>query len=193
MEDRFFLDIALFYNVYDHLRTGEPAFDQSFRVEGPGAGYMVLPVIPDNRMKGETYGIELAAEWQISKWWRVHPAYTFLRMDLELVSGSQDSYSLSAEGESPEHQFSLRSSMDLPMNLELDLWFRCVDKLPAQDLAGYVTMDARLAWQFKEFMEIAVVGRNLFDAHHPEFRPEFQDIAHAEVQRGIYGKVIWRF
>ena len=193
LEKRFFFDLALFYNFYSNLRTIEPALDRGFSEENPPPPHQVLPALPYNRMDGQTYGIELAAECRVLDWWRLYPAYTYLRMNLDLDPNSQDSISLSAEGESPEHQFSLRSSMDLPLNLELDVWFRYVDRLPAQDLDSYITMDARLAWKFNKSLEFAVVGQNLLEPHHPEFKPEFQDIAHTEVERGVYGKIIWRF
>jgi iron complex outermembrane receptor protein len=33
----------------------------------------------------------------------------------------------------------------------------------------YSTGDARFAWRFKRGLEFSVVGRNLFQPHHPEY------------------------
>jgi iron complex outermembrane receptor protein len=99
----------------------------------------------------------------------------------------------SAEGESPHNQFSLRSSTDLGRDVELDLWLRYVDDLPAHDVDNYITVDARLGWQPVENIELSVIGQNLLDSHHPEFTPEIIDTVPTEVQRSVYGKITWKF
>src|SRR6266571_896628 len=48
----------------------------------------------------------------------------------------------------------------------------------------YFAFDARLAWRFKQW-ELAVIGKNLWDNSHPEFR--------SEIPRSVYGKVSWSF
>ena len=53
------LDVAPFYNDYRHLRMG------TFGNPTPGPdGSLILPLIFENRMKGETYGVEVGADWR---------------------------------------------------------------------------------------------------------------------------------
>jgi iron complex outermembrane receptor protein len=51
---------------------------------------------------------------------------------------------------------------------------------------AYTTLDARLAWFPIRELEIAVVGQHLLEAEHAEYGPD-------QIERGIYGKVTWRF
>lgn len=69
-KDDLFIDIAVFYNDYDNLKTyevGTPFLDIS-----SASPFLVIPAIVDNKMNGETYGIELSAQWQALEWWRLH-------------------------------------------------------------------------------------------------------------------------
>ncbi len=182
--DRFSCDMALFYNVYDNLRVNQP---------GALIGD-ILPFDQVNGMQGETYGVELAGSWRLSDCWRFSAAYTFMQMQLHadpslslLGTPGEDS-----EGSSPHNQVRLQSSWDLPRNLELDTIFRYVDELPTTQVPSYITMDVRLGWRPSRCFELAVVGQNLLDGQHTEFRmPEYgeQDL---EIQRGIFAKAVWR-
>jgi hypothetical protein len=50
------------------------------------------------------------------------------------------------------------------------------------------------AWQWGRHTEIAIVGQNLLDDQHPEFRPgTLGGGTAAEIERGVYGKITWRF
>lgn len=135
-------DIAPFYNDYAELRSVEVG--SPFLQESMGIPYLVLPIYPGNKMAGQTYGVEAVADWHPYQWWRLQVVYSFLQMDLYLDENSTDTTS-EIDGESPSNQLSLRSLMNLPANLELDLWLRYVDDLPAQGVPAYVTMDAQLA------------------------------------------------
>jgi iron complex outermembrane receptor protein len=159
----------------------------------PSPAHLVFLSSADNEMEGETYGVEVAADWRPWDWWRIQASYTYLQIQLDLDRDSRDTISETAEGESPHHQVSLRSSMDMMRALALDLWFRYVDDLPSQDMDSYFTFDVRLGWKPHRNVELSVVGQNLFDGQHPEYEPEFIDTIATEVERGVYGKVTWLF
>jgi iron complex outermembrane receptor protein len=145
-------------------------------------------------MGGEVYGAELAADWTPLKWWRLRAAYTFLEMQLHTSSGSSESSQVTPEGQSPHHQVSLRSLIDLPWHFELDAWLRCVDELPALGVGSYVTLYVRLGWKPVKSLELSIVGQNLLDSRHPEFALEVIDpTVRTEVERAIYGKITWGF
>ncbi|MDA8137421.1 MAG: TonB-dependent receptor [Desulfobacteraceae bacterium] len=184
-----YMDLALFYNQYDHLRTVEMGAPYLWG----SPPYQVLPFVVANNMKGHTSGAELAVEYRPLNWWRLIGAYTYLEMSLETLDGSNDFTSVAAEDESPHHQFSLRSMMDIATGWELDLWGRYVDELPAQDIRSYITMDARLGWRPTPHWEFSLVGQNLLSPSHPEFSSEIIDFAPTEVQRSVYVKAVWRF
>jgi len=190
--DRLSLDTALFYNQYNNLRTFEPisALPSFFPAPVP---HLELDMTNKNKMDGLGYGVELSATVRCSKWWRVTPAYTYTRISLHPDADSLDTTAESPEGETPKHQFSLRSAMDLPWNLQVDWWLRYVDELPAQDVSSYVTMDLRVGWRCLKNLELSFVGRNLFESRHPEFSPEIYGMMPTEVERSFYGTVTWHF
>ena len=121
-------------------------------------------------MKGETYGVELAGNWQPIRDWRLYGAYTFLQIELHRdggVGASAEDF----EGQSPEHQVYLQSSWNLPFNLEFDLISRYVDTLPkfTPKVHRYMTLDLRLNWKASKNLELTLVGQNLLEPHHLEF------------------------
>lgn len=184
------IDIAAFFNVYDNLRTlesGTPAPEPT-----PAPAHLVVPTTIDNKMDGETYGVEVATEWRVRKWWHLRTAYSYLGIRLELDGDSADTTSEEAEGQSPEHQVSLRSSMDLPGNFEFDSWFRYVDWLPALEVDSYVTIDLRLGWLPTENVEFSIVAQNLLDGQRPESSPVILGGVPSEVERGVYAKITIR-
>ena len=148
-------------------------------------------------MHGHTYGCELAAEWSPVNWWRLHASYSYLRIKMYLDSPSTDLINKGdAEGDSPRHQYSLRSGFDLGREVELDLWMRGADRLPYVDgvsIPAYLTLDLRLAWKPLPKLELALVGQNLLHRRNQEFIPEFINTFPSEVQRSVYGKVTWKF
>ena len=184
-------DITMFYNIYDNLRTLEPL--SPFLEVSQGPMHLAVPFLTANNMEGETYGVEISTDWHPLNWWRLQTAYTYLQMQLHLDSDSGDIVSEKTEGDSPHNQISLRSSMDLPREIEFDVWLRYVDDLPAQDLKSYITMDVRLGWSPLENLELMVVGQNLLDNHHPEFKPEIVETSNSEIERSVYGKITWKF
>ena len=169
----------MFYNVYDHLRT----------VEASTA--VIFPLVVRNGMKGETFGIELWGSYALSGWWRIDAGLSTLHKDLRLVSGSRDLFGVRFAGNDPSYQAMLRSSMDLPGNLQFDLDLRGVDDLPSPRVPGYLEANARLAWRIMPSVEIAIVGANLLHARHTEFvNPS---IPAQEVPRSVSGTMRWLF
>jgi iron complex outermembrane receptor protein len=174
-------DLAVFYNVYSDLRTIE------LPVPPPG------PATGDNLMDGESYGFELVARWQPADWWRIEAQYSLLKLALHRDAASNDPDAEMPEGTSPQHQVALRSRMDLPGRIELDLGARYVDELPSLGIRSYVVMDARVAWRATANLEFAIVGQSLFERDHPEFSSSFIGTPLSEVEQSVYGKVTWKF
>jgi len=185
-----YLDIATFYNVYDDLLTHEPG--TPFFELTPAPPHLVIPVHFDNRMDGETYGAEVAANWNVTKFWRVAAGLTYLEMELDPDSSSGNARADATEGSSPQHQFHIRSYLDLPHNVQFDTALYYVDSLPAQDVSSYVRLDARLGWHPTENLELSVGLQNLLDTEHDEYGLA-EGVHPTEAERSVYGKVTWTF
>jgi len=83
--------------------------------------------------------------------------------------------------------------MDLPWHLELDVAGRYVDSIRGPNIPSYFSLDVRLGWRPNPHLELSVVGQNLLDDRHPEFNSTIVNIQNTQVQRGVYGKITWRF
>jgi hypothetical protein len=59
-----------------------------------------------------------------------------------------------------------------------------------QSVPAYRELDGRLAWQATRTVEISLAGQNLLHGHHAEF-----DVpgTRKEAERGVNGKLVWRF
>ena len=180
--DRFFVDLAAFYNRYDDLfsvETGTPFLEP---------GRLIFPFEFDNKLKAKIYGIELAADWRWLDWWRWRFSYSHLQINVERKPGGNDTLTVRpTEGGSPQNQVAVTSFVNLPGNLELDGIFRYVDSLPGQDVGRYFNLDLRLGWHASKNVEVALVGQNLLEGHHAEWSRG------TEIQRGVYTKVTWRW
>lgn len=171
-------DVALFYNDYTRLRSGE-------------AGGQL-----GNLMYGNSKGIEVAVRWEVSEHWRLDLAYAYLVMNLGLETHSTSNRNQLPyiEGLAAPHQASIRAAVDLTEALELDATVRFVDRLRSLGFPSYSELDIGVTWRASPEVEFALSGQNLLDSHHPE-----QDIAFSasgmstQVQRGVYGRVQWRF
>ena len=151
--EQFSWDIATFYNVYDHLIIG-PQSGDPFVEYGPLAPHVVVPLLYVNEAGGDTYGVELSATCEISKRWRITGQYTLFEMNL--YNDPSNDY----VDEDPKNQFYVRSSWDIRENLQFDLTLRYVDRLVADQVPSYLTMDMRLAYRPRKHLELAVVGQN---------------------------------
>ncbi len=157
------VDIAMYYNNYDKLLTLEPG--TPFLETLPTPAHIVSPFIARNEMDGEVFGMEMAVDW-----WHLKGSYSYQQILMHLNKSSLDTVSETVEGSTPHNMFFIRSSFDLPGNIELDLSPCYTDTLPSVDVDSYVELDARLAWKPFENLEISLIGQHLLDTHHPEFK-----------------------
>jgi iron complex outermembrane recepter protein len=187
-------DVALYYNVYKNLRVISPG---TFYMEGTPPTNGVQPYILSNDMHGSAIGVEVAADWTPLDWWRLQAAYSYQNLKMQLDGTSVDEINKgNAEGDTPQHQVSLRSGFDLGRQVTLDLWLRGTDRLASIDgssIPGYVTMDVRMAWKPVKNLEFSIVGQNLFHNQHREFIPEYINTLPSQVVRSGYGKITWKF
>jgi iron complex outermembrane receptor protein len=176
---RLAVDVALFTNRYDDLRSTELTFTP--------APLVVLK----NFLNARTSGAELAGTVQPLPPWRIHASYAYLTKTFTFDPGSHDVYGGAVEANDPGHLFSLRSFTDLSHGFALDVMFRSSSARPQPAVAAYAELDLRLGWMVRPGWELSLVGQNLLHDHHPEMAnvgaPRY------EFRRGVYVRNVWRF
>jgi iron complex outermembrane receptor protein len=140
-----------------------------------------------NGLRGRTTGVETLLTLRPANWMRWQGSWTFLDMELELRPGSADLTGGAAEGNDPRHQFGLTAAINLPNRFEIDGFLRRVGELPAPLVPAYTELDLRGAWGVSDDVEIALVGRNLLHASHPEFGAPGP--SRVELERSVYARL----
>ena len=176
--ERLSIDVATYYNDYTNLRSVEPV----------GAG--PFPFRLENKLEGNSYGGAIAAKWRATHWWEVVGSVSVLQLDVERVRGSRDTSGGSGLGNDPSYTFVAHSMIDLPWNIKFDTVLRAVGELPDPATPAYFTTDVRLAWSPRRNLEVAVVGRDLLDNEHPEFRTRTLT---REVGRSVFATFKWSY
>jgi iron complex outermembrane recepter protein len=186
------LDLAAFYNRYDHLQNFDPGIP--FLEFVPLPPHLVAPAIFANKMQGETHGLEMAVKWKVTGRWTISPGYSFERIHLRTTAGSQDAQSVAnTEGSSPHHQAQMRSTVSLPRGLEWNTSLYFVDRLITPRVPSYTRIDTGLTWNLGERWSLAVVGQNLVKDHRLEFISAGASWNSSLIKRSAYAMFTWRF
>jgi iron complex outermembrane receptor protein len=146
---------------YDRLRTQEP------NPQGPA--YSGLTEFR-NMANGHTRGIEMWGRWQPMDGWRLGGGLVVQRIDTALYPGSRDpGGSDGVATADPSHYWQLRSSHDLPADMQLDWTLRRVGSLPRPAVPSYHELDLQWTWKATRNLDVSLIGQNLLHRSHPEF------------------------
>lgn len=167
------LDATVFYNRFDNM-IGSKAISQ-------------LPPIQklENTDRADVIGAELALNFQVRKDLRLAANYSFL----DVHGGPPES-----ANESPRHQFHLRSYWDPTRNLQVNAAVYYVGEAESVGVGEYWRTDLGVSWRPTKHLQLSVWGQNLTEDQHLEFRsPPSLTRTEAEVPRGVYGKITFRW
>jgi iron complex outermembrane receptor protein len=151
------LDATLFVHEYDDVRSQEAPI---------GAR---LPIVVGNSLNGRSSGVELGIDLQPITPWRMHVAYTYLDTEITRDPGSRDVADGVSEANDPHHLLSVRTSIEVGRNVEVDSVVRYVSALPNPAVPAFTEVSARIGWRPSSRLEFALVGQDLAHDRHPEF------------------------
>ena len=186
--------VSAYYNDYGDLRS---------TIATPTTATYVFPypVYFQNNLEGDTYGVELSASYQLLDWWRLHAGYDLLQEHLHAKPGETDATGATNETADPQQQFSLRSAMELPHEVQFNAALRWVDDFHINNgptggpvvgiVPSYFELDTRIAWRLTRQLELSVAGLNLLHAYHTEYG--FPAATREEIARSVFGRVAWGF
>ena len=165
------LSVTAFHHSYTRLRAGRGA-----------------PTEIENRASGSTRGIEAWGTAQLLPSWRVSAGLLELRKSLTASPGS-GANSVANLGNDPEHQWSLRSNLDLGPRVELDVALRRVSALPTPYVPAYTAADLRVGWRVTDNFDVTLLVQNALDPRHAE--GDATEAA-SQVRRSVFVKLEWR-
>lgn len=170
--------LTAFRAKYDHLRTQEIAPSGTSLFFGSG-------------MEGTTRGVETWVMQQASRAWRLSAGFTAMSEDLRLKPGSNDvTGPMAQEGRDPARSWRLRSSLDLPNQVEFDVTARHVAALARPAVPSYSAVDVRVGWRPHREWELSLTGQNLLGSGHAEFS---NPATRTDVRRAVFLEVVNHF
>jgi iron complex outermembrane recepter protein len=185
------IDFTAYYSNESHQKTSEPS--TPFLVTTPSP-HLVLPLIDENLMHGETSGAEIAVNWKVTRRWNLSPGYAFEQIHMHLAPTSQDTTSVSgAQGSSPVNAAQLRSHLALARGLAWDASAYFVGRLSDPEEPSYTRLDTGVSWELGEGIGLSLVGQNLLKSRHQEFVDITGTAGTTLIKRSAYAKVEWRF
>ncbi|HEY5756866.1 MAG TPA: TonB-dependent receptor [Steroidobacter sp.] len=179
------LSASVFYNDYDRLILYVPEPVDTVTL---APAFWTLTLAPVNSGSAHSHGAELTGMWEPIPRWRLFGAVSYL--DLTVLPAHL-ALARIIEGSSAQLQASLRSNFDLGEDWEIGVGLRYMDDLPALNVNSYVAAEVRLAKQVTEGVELALVGQNLWDDRHAEFRSGSFPID-TYIERSVYLSLTWR-
>ena len=187
---RLAVDLASFLNRYSGLASLE--FGTVF--VDPRDGKTVVPVVNENLSDGRAVGVEALITFSPIESWRLTGSYSNLSLQIQ-THGQDINRGRFAEGSTPHNQFGLRSAIDLA-GFQLDAFLRHIGAIrhdplivTGEGIPAYTELDLRIARAWNR-IELALTGKNLLHAHHPEFGAPAQ---RGEIERSVYASVAWRY
>jgi iron complex outermembrane receptor protein len=184
---RLSLDATTFFSFYRNLQATAPQAPE-FATTEQGVPYTILPQLFVVGPAARTYGAEFSANWSLTDHWRISPGYSYFHIHDE----GDSSGLIVPAGVSPNHQFQVRSLLDLAHHLEWDNTLGYVGKLAFGNIPAYARVDSRIGWRVGEYLELSIVGQNLLTPRHTEFA-DTESLYHTLVERSVFGKLTWRF
>ncbi|HEY0684944.1 MAG TPA: TonB-dependent receptor [Steroidobacter sp.] len=179
------LSASAFYNDYDDLMV----FDRlPLDTVTLAPQFWRMPLVPVNAGSGRATGAEVTGLWRPIPRWRLYGEVSYL--DLHVLPPA---YELSRvlTGSSAQLQASLRSYFDLGDDWEIGVGLRYVDDLPALRVESFVGAEMRIAKDLTNRVKLSLVGQNLWDSRHAEFRSGSFPLD-SYIERSVYVALTWR-
>jgi iron complex outermembrane receptor protein len=161
------LDVTAFNGSYRGLSTIEPlppAVETT-----PGPAHLLMAVSPANLMEARANGVELNAHVTPLPRWQIEASYALLHVSAEAAPASLDAGTSQTDGNTPAHQWTVRSAFRVRPGVEVGASVSRVGRLVRLAVPAYTRLDTRAEWKLNGSLTAAAVGQNLLSGHHREF------------------------
>lgn len=192
--NKLLIDVTTYQNKYDKLLTYViPPPDDRFDYRYFEQNYIGLVFLIDNVSKGESNGLEIAADYMYSSEWKTKIAYTYFNF----VSYNHPPLVLTPsaifERQSPEHQLQFTSYHELSNDWEFNWNLRWVDEISivGQAIPSYMDANVQLGKRVGRHLNVSLIGKNLLDAARVEFFDPNYGPSLTELQRSLFLQIDW--
>ncbi len=178
---------SVFFNSYHHLIkvTGAPRFVQATPVPA-----LIIPLPEDNGLEAHSSGGEISLIWQPRSNWRINLGYTYMHIESRATTSDPFNFAGLLRN-APRATATASTTVQLAANWECTAVVRWFDQLPNNKIPRYTEASVNLAWRPNAHWELALVGRNLLHAQHPENRPTLAGPS-TEIPRRIELRATWQ-
>ncbi|HLK33578.1 MAG TPA: TonB-dependent receptor [Terriglobales bacterium] len=181
------LDVAAFYNRYNRL-----------------VGYNPLPLPPvgplpqillqtSSAMRGQTYGGEFSATYIPVHVWSLQGSYSLFRGEWSAGPGTRSAVNTFVAGQTPRHQFQIRSSFSPLRSFQFDTNLFYVSGWTSYPVPAVTRVDTRLGWTLNQKTQFDFVVQNALQPGHVEFFSSASGGVTERVRRAVYGKITLQF
>jgi iron complex outermembrane recepter protein len=185
-------DLASYFNWYTNQETAEPGVP--FFATTPAPPHVVVPLVFENLMYGETHGFEMSANWKPVRRWTLSPGYAFEQIHMHVLGISQDTTSVGeAQGSTPVNSAQMRSHVELASRFSWETSAYFVGRLTNPEIPSYTRLDSGLTWHWSNKLSLSVVGQNLLRDRHMEFVDYTGSAGTTLIKRSAYVEWKWQF
>lgn len=184
-------DIAAYYNRYTRLATARTVAVSPLFAPGTNIPIGIdMTNFVGNEGSGRAYGGEVMISGQLTPWWQVESSYSYLNLRDQ---SPPQTLSFASDGNSPFHQFRLRSDMDFNDRVSLGAFVHYVSAARNRERTAYTDVNLKLTYRLNSQLELSLAGRNLLDKRHLEYGESELPIELSYVPRSAFIEARARF
>jgi iron complex outermembrane receptor protein len=196
LSPRFSIDIAAFYNDYNHLRT-EDRLAAAVAMGPPP--YLLLPFVFTNRLRAKAVGGEVSMSYHPVSRWKLAGSYSYSNVHSRFADNTPPGTIDASPNATPDNQWKIQSFLNLSKTVQFDSFLFSTSSIASPVypygqilLPPHTRVDVRLGWRVTPQFEVSLSGQDLLSPRHIELIPEALEPAGYAV-RGYYLKTNWRF
>ncbi|MDX8414468.1 MAG: TonB-dependent receptor plug domain-containing protein [Mariprofundales bacterium] len=190
------LQATAFWMRYDNLT--DTVTDRANAYLNAAKGYQVIPVYLGNYLQSRQQGIEVDFSWRASDWATLKGSYSYLHQNVTPSALSSKFAADTFSQQSPKQRYTLASYFKPIANTELDFnlyhWGHFRQNLTTKKyrIPAHTRIDARVAWQASNNLQIALNGHNILSKSHIENQAEILESA-SLIERSYFAKLTWLY
>jgi iron complex outermembrane receptor protein len=182
-------DVSAFIDDYDDLVSEISSAPIIFGA--PPAVHLPTEWVNDGT--AESYGVEIAANWQATENWRLSASNSVLTVYRHADFGTLTFAEYAVEHSSPVEQFQIHSHTDITRNFEFNASFYFVGGVVGNlgdHVPSYTRADMNIVWKPRADLNVAVGIQNAFTQNHREVSGQEGT---SEVPRSAYVEATWKY